>query len=159
MRVALSISMLGAFAACGHQSSQDAGQTVDCVGIPVSPGASQLVPAYAPNMVSSSSDGEVKITLVEANPAPPIVPFNSWTIKVADVSGVPLANLGITSPLPYMPYHGHSSSQLPLVSAQGSDGTYSVTNLDFFMPGVWQTTFNVPHGTGETVYFYFCVQG
>jgi hypothetical protein len=148
--------------ACGQKSQNTDGGGVNCQNDP-------RVLTYATPVTASSTDGTVKISLMQGNPAPPALYTNTWTVKIANGSGNPIANnANISVPPPYMPDHGHFSDQSPTVTPKGSDGSYEVDDVYFFMPGVWQTTFLVPTGSSactqpgpscEAVVFDFCVQG
>jgi hypothetical protein len=71
-----------------------------------------------------------------------------------------MTGAGITAK-PFMPDHGHGSSVTPSVTPMGSDGTYQVTDLDLFMPGIWQVTLTITPASGpaDSVVFSFCVDG
>lgn len=113
------------------------------------------VEAWAPNLSFASSDGAMKVTLLQSTPAPPAQGLNSWSIKVTDGSGNPLPNLSLQL-VPYMPDHHHGPSVTPEITSNG-DGTYSITNIDYFMPGVWQNT--LQDGTSESAVIDFCISG
>jgi hypothetical protein len=108
----------------------------------------------------TSANGALKITLVSSDPAPPAKGINTWVIRVADGSGTPLtqAPLKVT---PWMPDHNHGPSVVATITSQG-DGSYNVSPLDFFMPGVWRITFALPAtdaSPASSVEFFFCVSG
>ena len=112
--------------------------------------------AFTANLVKSSTDGALKITIVSGDPAPPTVGTNTWVIKITDGQGAPIA----TTPTidPFMPDHNHGTS-IKAVATPQPDGTFSVTPLYLFMPGVWRVTFTMPSSTGvpESIAFFFCV--
>jgi hypothetical protein len=114
---------------------------------------------YAVGLSAKSADGAVHATFVDAMPAPPSKGENAWTIKLTDAMGSPINGATVTVK-PFMPDHGHGSSVLPLVQPDTS-GTYLITQLDFFMPGIWQITLAVAQGGGQpdNVVFTFCVDG
>jgi hypothetical protein len=117
--------------------------------------------AYAAGMSETASTGSaLKVSLVEAAPAPPAKGLNVWTIKIVDATGAPVS--GATVALkPYMPDHGHGASVIPQVMPMSDAGTYQISDIDLFMPGIWQNTFTVTPASGaaESVIFTFCVDG
>jgi hypothetical protein len=147
---------------CGQGSGPADSGTVNCQNSPISPGATTDVTPYASNLTASSSDGTVKVMLLESNPAPPPVEVTStWSIQVNDGSGSPLSNASVAVPLPYMPFHGHHTDQAPSVQAGSGAGQFTVNNLYFFMPGVWQIEVDVTKSgdtTPEATDFYFCIE-
>ncbi len=118
------------------------------------------VQAYAVGLEAKADDGAMKIRFMDANPAPPTKGTNEWTIQVLDGADKPIDNATITVK-PFMPDHGHGSSIVPQSTWMKSNGTYDITLVNLFMPGVWQITFTVQPlgGTPDTVVFTFCVDG
>jgi YtkA-like len=116
--------------------------------------------AYAAGLSATSSDGKLKASLAAAQPAPPEKGLNTWTLQLADGSGDAVSGATMTV-TPWMPDHGHGSSITPQVMPMASAGTYEVSLLDLFMPGIWQVTFAVtmPSGPDEKVTFSFCIDG
>jgi hypothetical protein len=146
--------------ACGTKTTPPGDGGVTCQNDP-------RVQQYSPPIVQTSTDGSVKISLSQSNPAPPALYGNTWTVTITDASGNAINSSGITLPKPYMPDHGHFSDQTPTVVSKGS-GNYEIDDVYFFMAGVWQTTFLVPTtgqcggapGPGcEGVVFTLCVAG
>jgi hypothetical protein len=115
---------------------------------------------YAAGLSATSSDGTLKVSIAGAQPAPPEKGINTWTIQLADGSGNPVsgATMSVT---PWMPDHSHGSSIVPQVMPMASAGTYEVSLLDLFMPGLWQVTFDVTPASGqdEKVTFSLCIDG
>jgi hypothetical protein len=129
------------------QAQADAGPTVTCQQDP-------RVDTYVANLTKASASGQLKVTLVSSDPAPPLRGTNTWSVKVADGSGNPVANANLTV-TPFMPDHNHGTSVSPSATAKG-DGTYEISSLFLFMPGVWKVT--IANGS-ESVDFFFCVAG
>jgi YtkA-like len=142
-------------AGCGGSSSPSNttdGDVIDCSN-------DSRAMKYAPGLVVTSTGKEMKFTLLSSDPAPPAHAVNTWKVAVANASAQPLTSLNLQV-VPFMPDHGHGSTVQPSV-ANNSDGTYTVSNLYFFMPGVWQITFGAtpPGGTADSAVYYFCVPG
>ena len=138
-------------AACGGSSSGsgDAGDVVNCQNDP-------RVLVYAPNVSVQSQAKTMKFTLARSSPAPPARGTGTWNIHVTDANGTALPSLTLAAK-PFMPDHGHGPAVIPSVANNGG-GDYTVTNLYFFMPGVWQITFTSQASTDSAV-FTFCVPG
>jgi hypothetical protein len=114
---------------------------------------------YSAGLSATATSGS-KLSILTADPAPPVTGENTWTIKLTDATGAPMSGATIALK-PYMPDHGHGSSIVPQVSAMPADGTYQVKLIDLFMPGIWENTFTITPASGpvETVVFTFCVDG
>jgi hypothetical protein len=117
------------------------------------------IQVYAAGLSRAATDGNMKVSFVGAEPAPPQKGNNTWTVHLTDGSGKAIDGATIAVK-PYMPDHMHGSSITPQIMPMGS-GDYHVELLDFFMPGVWQNTFTItpPSGAPDTVVFTFCVDG
>jgi hypothetical protein len=143
---------------CGHVPEQPDAGAVDCSSLPIGPGATTLVSTYAPGLVAASPDGGAKVALLESDPAPPpLDTLTTWTLEVMDGQGNPLPEATVSVPYPFMPYHFHNTNQIPSAQADGN-GKWTVSNLLFFMPGVWNVQVDVTTTAGTSpVNFYFCV--
>lgn len=131
----------------------DSGVAVTCQNDP-------RVEAYVANMKKASPSGALAVTLVSSDPGPPIRGTNTWIVRVTDGAGAPVSNAAL-SVVPFMPDHGHGTSVKPTITAE-ADGRYRITNVYFFMPGVWRVTVGVPQGDAgatEAATFHFCVAG
>jgi hypothetical protein len=140
-----------------------------------------LAQTFAAGMKVPGATGTFQFEIVQVNienaqgqqvAAPPALGINQWIVKVLDKSGTPVAGLSFppltTNPwpaswpvgvLPYMPHHGHPSSLWPAIMGS-SDGTYTIDNVDLYMPGLWQVTINAKSPTvTDSGVFGFCIQG
>jgi hypothetical protein len=159
---------LASLSACSSPSSTatapDSGPSADAAvdGV-VSCTTDPRVDTYTAGMVKKSTSGALTANLVSADPAPPALRTNAWTVKLTDASGAPVTGATL-SVVPFMPDHGHGSSIVPEVMPGTDPGTYTVGSLYLFMPGVWRVTFGVvPDGgtpsADDEVQFFFCVEG
>ena len=142
---------------CGTESSP---ASLDTSTPPVSLCATDSrVQPYVAGVDGKAKDGKVRVRFVDANPAPPAKGDNAWTVDVLDVSGRPLDGAAVTLK-PFMPDHNHGSSIKPQIAPEGTPGRYKLTNVNLFMPGVWQFTFGIEApGLSDTVVLTFCVDG
>lgn len=125
--------------------------TVTCTGDP-------RADTYVANLERLGTGKAMKFVLVQGDPAPPSRGNNTWTLKIADASSKPITDATIEIK-PFMPDHGHGSSVKPSAT-KNTDGSYKIDPLYFFMPGLWQVTFNATSGaTSDTAVFTFCVAG
>jgi hypothetical protein len=155
--MALLAVLMGA-AACGAESPTSGGSSGSnaasvCASDP-------RAEAYAVGLEAKATDGAVKIRFVDAMPAPPSKGNNTWTVQVLNGADQPIHGATIELKA-FMSDHGHGSSTAPTVTPMGSNGTYALTPVDLFMPGIWEITFNVtpPQGTADAVVFTFCIDG
>jgi hypothetical protein len=82
-----------------------------------------------------SVTGELRFALA-TEPAPPRMGQNDITLTVTDAHGAPQTGCALTV-TPWMPAHGHGSTQQPVVSALG-EGRYLATPVTFQMAGQWE---------------------
>lgn len=123
----------------------DANAPLECAGYTV---ANSDV--YAPGLEVAGAEGLVSITLLSANPAPPAQGGNTWTIQLRDKNAQPRTGATFTWQMsPWMPCMEHGSPVSPVVTEQGTDGTYQVDPVYLTMPGIWTITFDVHTSTGQ----------
>jgi hypothetical protein len=99
-----------------------------------------------------------QVEFVAAEPSPPSRGDNTWTVRVRDQAATARADLTI-GVSPFMPDHGHGSSVRCDVEAGEEPGTYVLTPVNFFMPGLWQVTLQIDASDEpeDDVMFSFCV--
>jgi len=109
--------------------------------------------------VGLAKDGALlRVTFVDAMPAPPARYDNLWIVQVSDVAtGTPLADC-VGEAIPVMPDHMHGTSIEAHVTAGETAGEYVIDPVNLFMPGLWEVTLRFTCGelTDEVV-FSFCV--
>lgn len=154
--IAFVAGFAGALAACGGAPDHADGGVADLSGLVTCEGDPR-VDVYTANLMKKSASGAYRIVLAKADPGPPAIGVNAWTIRAEDAAGTatPSATLRV---LPFMPDHGHGTSVKAQISSL-PDGAFSVTPLYFFMGGVWRVEFNPAAGDADPVDFYFCVPG
>ena len=106
----------------------------------------------------SKTGASITATFVSADPAPPIKGDNSWVLTFTDEADAPLDGLEIVV-TPMMPDHGHGTPVEVVVSATGNPGEYSLSPVNLFMTGYWETTLDITlDQEQDAVTFGFCVE-
>jgi hypothetical protein len=152
-----------ALVACSSTSSSNGTTTQDDSddsGIVISCENDSRVMQYASGMSVASTSGNVKVALMAATPAPPEVQLNTWTLSVTDASGNAIPNAAPVM-VPWMPDHGHGPSVQPTIAPMGDGKTFTVTDIDLFMAGVWRLTISATPTAviPDQVVYYFCIEG
>lgn len=151
---ALGLGVAPGLGGCGGSSAGDAGN-IDAGYILTCQNDSRVTP-YANGLTATALDQQLVVTFLSADPDPPAANLNAWAVKIADGSGKPLPSLPLTVKL-FMPdmYHGANS---PWVDG-GAGGSYQISEINLFMPGIWQITFQVDADGGDSAQVDFCITG
>lgn len=99
-----------------------------------------------------------ELRMLEAEPNPPIVGNNSWTVEFL-YEGTPLtgaeADIFVT---PFMPDHNHGTPT-PVSVTEISDGVYRLEPVHLRMAGYWEITLDVDAPDGErALSFGVCIE-
>ncbi|HVY38859.1 MAG TPA: hypothetical protein VHM31_13030 [Polyangia bacterium] len=147
----------------GQPARADAGgaepQFAVCAGLDAGP--------YMPGLVARSRTGAWSATVLSvvttSADAPPVdapaVGLSTLALTIADANGRPPPALNLTAEKPYMPFHGHSASIVPQVTA-GADGTFTISNVSFFMTGVFELGLDLQFpasGASDRIVLTVCV--
>jgi hypothetical protein len=117
--VACALALLAA--SCGGAGAGDAG--------PVAEAAATTV---------TSESGGYRISVHSAPDAVPTRGVNTLQMVVTRTSdGAPAEGLDLEV-VPWMPAMGHGASVRPSVRADAQPGVFTVTNVNLFMPGLWE---------------------
>lgn len=106
-------------------------------------------------MVGLSKTGSaLTVSFVSANPAPPALGDNTWTVTLSD------PDASITGATPFMPDHGHGTPVTAEVTPTGTPGEFTISPVNLFMAGLWEVTIDIitQAGTTDQVVFAFCVE-
>jgi hypothetical protein len=140
----------------GSSSADDAvdlgddgdGARVDCGG---------AAEDFVLGMSKATPDGVLTVAIVAAEPAPPRVGTNAWTVLLSDASGDAMTADDVTF-TGWMPEHGHGLSSVPL-TRELDGGRYEIRPINLFMPQLWEFDVVVIHdGRRDSVRFSFCVR-
>lgn len=99
---------------------------------------------YHANLAKPGKSQQVVFTLVMAEPEPPSIGSNHWTVDVHDNEGKPLTGLKLSAAT-WMPLHAHGSPIVATSVEQGA-GRYRVSPVELFMPGLWEITLSAQGG-------------
>lgn len=99
-----------------------------------------------------------QVEFVDALPAPPSRGDNTWTVRVRDEQDTLRDDLTVEVD-PFMRDHGHGSSIRCEVEHGSEPGTYVLTPVNLFMPGLWDVTIELVAADepADEVVFSFCV--
>lgn len=109
--------------------------------------------------IGLAKDGAaLRVTFVDAMPAPPARYDNAWIVMVTDAAtGEPVADC-LGEAIPFMPDHMHGTSIEAHVTAGENPGEYVIDPVNLFMPGLWEVTLEFTCGeVSDDVVFSFCV--
>lgn len=144
-------------AGCGSEHvhedvGSDAGVQVGCE-------ADARVTAWGANVTFASTDGAVRVTVVEATPVAPARGDNAWVVRITDAAGADLKNIAVVVE-PDMPDHGHGATKTPKATLR-ADGAWDVGPLAFAMPGVWRVKVGVTPegGARKDAVVHLCLAG
>lgn len=140
-------------AACGD----DGGTNGHADAAPVNCATEDRADPYVAGMTAEGSAG-YSVKLVQSTPAPPAKGDNTWELQLLDgTTPVDGATLEL---VPFMPDHGHGTPIGAEVTAGGSDGMYTATPVNLWMPGYWEVTVNITDGSNtDSVVFKTCIDG
>jgi hypothetical protein len=89
-------------------------------------------------MVLTTETGSYRIALHSAPDAQPSRGVNALRLIVTRaVDGTPASGLTLAI-VPFMPAMGHGASTTPSVAADPEPGSYTVRDVNLFMPGLWE---------------------
>jgi hypothetical protein len=139
-------------AACGTHDPDD---EVDCAKVT---GTDTFVVGFH----KAGALGAIDFKMMSAEPAPPARGDNTWLFEIASMSsgvvGAPIdgASFVVT---PFMPAHEHGAKFRTEITPAGQPGQYTLTPVNLWMPGVWETTVRATSGTTtDSAIFKFCIE-
>jgi hypothetical protein len=150
MRLACTAVLL---AACGTSSMTGDDQTYNCA-------TETRADTFVVGLDKVGQSGNLDFKLMTADPAPPARDDNTWTVQISSMTGgvvgqgVAGMQLQVT---PFMPDHQHGTPIQVGITDKGG-GTYELSPVNLWMPGLWQTTIQAASGSGsDAAVFAFCI--
>ncbi|HEX3593648.1 MAG TPA: FixH family protein [Polyangiaceae bacterium] len=141
--VVLTLAVCGSFLACssdGMNMPPDTGSDTTGAALGDSCSKETRAPAFSADLSFSNTAG-FTVKLLDAQPAPPKLGDNTWTVELDDASGMPIERAKIAfSQL--MIDHGHGGAKTPKLAELGG-GRYSLSPVNFNMPGYWENYLKV----------------
>jgi hypothetical protein len=144
-----------------------------CVGCEATPDtcAEQFIASEVPSNVEAADDyvsgvqrvtdgGLFLVELVRSTPPPKFTGDYTWEVTVQDTACVSLGSVHVKAE-PTMPQHGHGTTPEFTEASLDTSKTFTLTDMDLFMPGVWQVeiTVTADDGAVDTVSWFFDLQG
>lgn len=151
MQSARVLAALLALGACAKNDAGDDDAPVDC--------STQVADTFTVGLDHHGSAGRLDFAMMSADPAPPARGNNTWLVQIdtmtdgSDTAPLTGATMTVT---PYMPAHGHGTPVTVIVT-EGSGGQYTLSPVNLWMPGVWQTTIDVTSPVTDSAVFTFCL--
>lgn len=116
---------------------------------------------FSVKLAKDTKDKTYTVQFIAADPAPPDVGKNTWTVEVTDSKGEAVEGLSVVAE-PVMPHHGHGTFPETWESVDGDEaGQYIIQGMDLSMSGYWETTLYLidKDGNQDSVMFIFCLEG
>jgi hypothetical protein len=141
-----------ALGACGGDDEGE--ETVDCTKV-------TDADEFVVGLQKTGKDGLLDFKLMSADPAPPARDDNTWVVQVSamqsGVVGAPIDGATLTAN-PFMPQHQHGTPIRVTVTPVGQPGQYTLSPVNLWMPGVWETTIRATSGdTTDSAVYRFCI--
>jgi hypothetical protein len=139
--VALAIAVASTGSACsGGGSGADTGEftTTPAAVVTTDAGSYRIAVHSAPDAVPTRGNNSLRLVVTRASDG-------------AVVSGLAL------DVVPWMPAMGHGASVKPTVAPGVEPGTYTVSNVNLFMPGLWEIRTTIGGETSDHVTAQFDV--
>lgn len=116
---------------------------------------------YVAGLAKEGASGVYRFVLVESAPIPKYTGPYTWTVKLTDLDGNAIEGASLVAE-PRMELHAHGTFP-PVFDAAptGEPGTYTLSDMDLFMPGVWTVYLRVQDGDAvkDEVAFRFELEG
>ena len=116
---------------------------------------------YAAGIEKRTEDGDLRVVLIESSPIPKDTGLYTWVVEVQNAQCEPIEGASVVAE-PTMPSHGHGTSPPPTSGVSlDAAGRLELTDMDLFMPGIWEVTLTVilEGESPETVRFNFDLEG
>jgi hypothetical protein len=114
-------------------------------------GYDPTVPPTGAPLATMTTTGGAWDVAIWLYPASPRKGTNDVVYRVRDLAGAPIDALTVQVQ-PWMPAHGHGTSTIPAVSAQGA-GLYLATPIALYMSGRWELRTTIAGTVSEDVVF------
>jgi hypothetical protein len=117
---------------------------------------------YSPGMEKTGGMGIYTVRLMQSAPIPRDTSKYTWQIQVLDADGNTVSD-ALVQAEPTMPAHGHGT--MPQftegLESQENLGTYELTEMDLFMPGVWMISIRITGADEQVdmVMYHFQLEG
>ena len=115
---------------------------------------------YVAGVERVTDNGLFLVTLVRSTPTPKFTGDYTWLVTVEDAACGTPTDVHVKAE-PTMPQHGHGTTPEFTEATLNEANEFTLTDMDLFMPGVWQIEISVETGDGteDTVSWFFDLQG
>jgi hypothetical protein len=115
---------------------------------------------YLSGVQKVTDQGHFIVELVRSTPPPKFTGDFTWELTVQDNACVEVGDLEVKAE-PTMPQHGHGTTPEYTDATVNTANKYTLTDMNLFMPGVWQieVTVTASDGTVDTVSWFFDLEG
>lgn len=116
------------------------------------------LPEMERGMLALGVGGRIRGELIDADKIPLGWYHNDWQVRFTGPDGEELSDVEITKADSWMPLHGHTGGQTPMIEPlDGEDGAFDVSGINITMKGPWQVRFDVTGGgVTDQVIFEVC---
>jgi YtkA-like len=148
----LTFATAGLLASCGSDDPPMDDQPVDC-------SKETRDDDIVAGLQKTGDRGQVTFRLMSTAPAPPARLDNTWTLHM-ESGGQPLDGATVGAK-PFMPDHRHGTAIKPVITPMGTPGDYKFDQLNLWMPGLWEITFEATPASGakDVTVFRVCIPG
>ncbi|MBA3391740.1 MAG: FixH family protein [Deltaproteobacteria bacterium] len=153
--VTLGLGLVTSLGACsggdGHGGGHDSGASYNCA-------AEDGDDEFVVGISKPGQGGKLTFTLRAAVPAPPARGDNTWTLELSSTTSSAAVSGAQIAVTPFMPDHQHGTPISVVVEPMVDAGTYELSPVNLWMPGLWQTTIEASaNGETDKAVFAFCI--
>jgi hypothetical protein len=115
---------------------------------------------FVVGLAKAGEAGALDFALMSITPSPAMRGDNTWIVAIADTNGQPFDGASLTV-TPFMPaeQHQHNSPiRVEVTPVAGVPGQYTLSPVNLWMPGIWETTLLASSGdTTDSAVYTFCI--
>jgi hypothetical protein len=157
-RIIVSLGLLSTLAACGDDDGEAMPEPVADASYPEAP-CPDDTPDFRIGLEATGREGAIVARLVDADPSPPRIFRNDWTVDFLTPDGAAVEDVEVIEARAFMPVHGHDGIYPPEVSELDEAGRFDVHGLNMWMSGPWQVqlTLGSQSAGDDYVVFNVCI--
>jgi hypothetical protein len=156
MRIIVSLGLASTLAACGDDDDDDMTEPDADASYPEAP-CPEDTPDFRIGLEAAGREDAIVARLVDADPSPPRLYRNDWTIDFLTADGTALEDVEVSEARTFMPVHGHDGGNTPDVNALDGAGRFDFIGLNMWMSGPWQVQLTLASESAGDDYVVFNV--